>query len=86
MSVEQVGKRGRIVLGDETGIVRAFLFLDEHVRVNETIVLFGAESRVVKEHIEIQVPREGKVDRARRVIEEVDEKNDISAKEWIEAN
>ena len=62
------------------------MFLDESVKVNETIVVFGAESRVVKEHIEIQVPREGKVDKARRAIEQVDEKNDISAKEWIEAN
>lgn len=66
MSIEEVGKKGRIVLGDETGTVRAFLFLNEHIRVGESIVLFRAEARVVKEHIEVQVPREGRVDVARR--------------------
>lgn len=58
-------------MGDETAIVRAFLFADEQVKVGESIVLFGAEARVVKEHIEIQVPREGKVDKARRKVEDV---------------
>ncbi len=85
MSVESVGKKARVVLGDETAIIRAFLYENEPVKVGETVVVFGAEAKVMKEHIEIQVPREGKVDRARRAIEQVNEDFDISAKEWIEA-
>lgn len=86
MKVEPVGRKARVVLGDETAVIRAFLFENEHVKVGETVVLFGAEARVVKEHIEVQVPREGRVDRARRSIEQVNEAVDISAKEWVEAN
>ena len=85
MKVESVGRKARVVLGDETAIVRAFLFENEHIKVGETVVLFSAEARVVKEHIEIQVPKEGKVDRARRAVEDVNESVDISAKEWVEA-
>ncbi len=48
MSVEQVGKKARVVLGDETAIIRAFLFADEHIKVGESVVVFGAEARVVK--------------------------------------
>ena len=73
-------------MGDETAIIRAFLFDNENLKVGESVVLFGAESKVIKEHIEIQVPREGKVDKARKRVEEVNESFDISAKEWIEAN
>ena len=85
MKVELVGKKARVVLGDETAIIRAFLFENEHIKVGETVVLFSAGAKVVKEHIEIQVSREGKVDRARRAIEEVNETVDISEKEWVEA-
>lgn len=56
-------------MGDETAIIKAFLYADEHVKVGETVVLFGAEAKVIKEHIEIQVPREGKVDKARKQVE-----------------
>lgn len=73
-------------MGDETAIVRAFLFDSENLKVGESVVLFGAEAKVIKEHIEIQVPREGKVDKARKRVEDVNESLDISAKEWIEAN
>lgn len=73
-------------MGDETAIIKAFVFVDEHVKVGESVVLFGAEAKVIKEHIEIQVPREGKIDRARRQVEKTNEEVDISAKEWIEAN
>ena len=74
------------MLGDETAIIRAFLFADGRIQVGESVALIGAEARVVKEHIEIQVPREGKVCNARRKVEEVNETIDISAKEWVEAN
>jgi hypothetical protein len=73
-------------LGDETAIIGAFLSADELIQVGESVGFFGAEARVVKEHIQIQVPREGKIDKARRKVEEVNETFDISAKEWVEAN
>lgn len=73
-------------MGDETGLVRAFLFDNGNLIVGESIVLFGAEAKVIKEHIEVQVPREGKVDKARKRVEEVNESFDVSAKEWVEAN
>lgn len=46
-------------------------------------MLFKAEAPVIKEHIEIQLPR-GKVDIARREIKDVNKTNDVSAKEWVE--
>jgi hypothetical protein len=38
----------RVVLGDETGIVKGFLYANENIKEGETIVIFKAESRVVK--------------------------------------
>lgn len=72
-------------MGDETGTVRAFVYLDECVKEGNTVVIFKGEATVVREHIELQLMQRGKIDLARREIKEVNEKNDISAKEWIEA-
>jgi hypothetical protein len=83
--VEVVGKRARVVLGDETGVVKAFLWANnEALQVNSTVVLFRAEAAVVKEHIEVQLMERGKVDTARREVRDVNKNNDISAKEWVE--
>ena len=84
MSVEHVGKRCRVVLGDETGIVKAFLWNNPALEEGKTVVLFKAESAVVKEHIEILLMERGKVDEARREVRDVDKSNDVSAKEWVE--
>ena len=84
VSVEHVGKRCRVVLGDETGIVRAFLWNNDALEEGKTVVLFSAESAVVKEHIEAQLMERGKVDVARREVRDVDKTNDVSAKEWVE--
>lgn len=72
-------------MGDETAIVKAFLFFNEHVKVGESVVFLGAEARVIKEHIEIHVSRRGKIYKARKQVELVNEKVDISVKEWIRA-
>ena len=85
LSVEPKGKKGRIVLGDETGIVRAFMYLNESVQEGNTVVIFKAEATVVREHIELQLMERGKIDVARREVRDVNKENDISAKEWIEA-
>ena len=72
-------------MGDETGIVKAFLWANsEALKVDSTIVIFKAEASVVKEHIEIQLMERGKVDTARREVREVNKSVDISAKEWVE--
>lgn len=85
LSFEAVGKKARVVLGDETGTVKGFLFNGSGVlKEGVTIVLFKGEARVVKEHIEIQLMERGKIDIANREIKEVDKSIDISAKEWVE--
>jgi len=33
LKVESVGKKARVQLGDETAVIKAFLFEGEHVRV-----------------------------------------------------
>jgi len=49
------------------------------------VVVFRAESAVVKEHIELQLLPRGKVEKARRTVNDVNSSNDISAKEWVES-
>lgn len=84
VSVENVGKRCRVVLGDETGIVKAFLWQNAALEEGRTVVLFKAESIVNKEHIEVQLMERGKVDEARREVRDVNKAVDVSAKEWVE--
>jgi hypothetical protein len=38
----------RVVLGDETGVVKAFLFENDAIKQGNTIVIFRAEAAVVK--------------------------------------
>ena len=42
------GSNVRCVIGDETGIVNAFIPESEHLTVGKTVALFGAEAKVVK--------------------------------------
>lgn len=62
ISVEAVKNRVRVVLGDETGKVKGFFYENEALKEGNTIVIFRAEASVVKEHIEIQLPRNGKIE------------------------
>lgn len=71
-------------MGDETGIVKAFLWNNPSLKVGNTVVLFKAEAVVTKEHIEVQLMERGKVDAARRDVKDVNKTNDVSAKEWVE--
>jgi hypothetical protein len=41
----------RCVLADETGKVKAFLSKNEYLENGKSVILFGAEARVVNEHI-----------------------------------
>ena len=77
------GQRGnniRCVIGDETGLVNAFIPESEHLTVGKTVALFNAEARVVKEHIEIQKAR---VEPARNEIKNVKENFNLSDKAWV---
>ena len=80
MVTNNKGNNFRCTLGDETGVVNAFLAQSEHLVVGKTVALFGAEARVVREHIEIQRAR---VEAGRNPIEKVNEKHNISEKAWV---
>lgn len=74
----------RCVLGDETGVVNAFLTDSPEIQVDASIVLFNATAAVTKEHIELQLERNvGRVDKARRKVEKVNESFDLSEKAWV---
>lgn len=55
----------RVVLGDETGKVKGFFFENDAIKEGNTVVIFKAEAAVVKEHIEIQLPKGGKIEESR---------------------
>ena len=65
--------------------MKAFLYNNEALEVDQTVVLFKASANVNREHIEVQLMERGKVEVARREIRDVNKKVDISAKEWVEA-
>ena len=60
--------------------MNGFLQESEHLVVGKTVALFGAEARVVKEHIEIQRAR---VEIARNAIDKVNDKFNLSEKSWV---
>lgn len=74
------GNNVRCQLGDETGVVNAFLGENENLVVGKTVALFGAEAKVVREHIEIQRAR---VEPGRNPIDKVNDKFNISEKAWV---
>lgn len=68
------GGRGkyRCVIADDSGKANAFFpaFID--IGEGDSIVLFEARAEVVKEHIEIQLAREGgKIDISRRKVNKI---------------
>lgn len=75
----------RVVLGDETGIIKGFMYANDALQADNTVVIFRAEGAVVKQHIELQLMERGKVDIARRNITDVNKKYDVSEKEWVES-
>lgn len=86
ISAERVKNRVRLVLGDETGIIKAFIYDDDCLVEGNTIVLFKGEANVNREHIELVLMKGGRVEESRnRKINEVDSTVDISAKAWVES-
>ena len=51
----------RVVLGDETGIIKGFMYGNEALRVDETVVIFKGVANVIKEHIELGLMERGKI-------------------------
>ena len=46
-------------------------------------MLFSARSEVVKEHIEIQLDRRGRIEKSRRDVKGVNEEFNLSQKAWV---
>jgi hypothetical protein len=76
------GDKVRFILGDETGIVKAVLFPNANLICGRTVAIFGAEAKVVAEHIEIQ---QGRVTGSRNWIDKVNEEWNLSEKSWVPA-
>ena len=74
------GNNVRCVLGDETGTIKAFIAEASCIEVGKTVALFGADAKVVKEHIEIQRAR---AEPARVPIKDVNESFSVSEKAWV---
>ncbi len=81
--MQKVGNKLRCVIGDETGISNAFLFENENLHEGEYVVLFNARAEVVKEHIEIQLDRRGRIEKSRRNVASVNEEYNLSLKAWV---
>ena len=73
----------RCVLGDSTGIVNAFFPESEHLSTGNSVAIFGAEARVVREHIEVQIGPDGRINRARKEVSDVNESFNASSKSWV---
>lgn len=72
-----------MVVGDSTGISNAFIPNRIDLKEGDSIVLFGAEATVVKEHIEIQLAERGRVELSRKIVEKVSEEFNLSSKAWV---
>lgn len=46
-------------------------------------MFFNARSEVIKEHIEIQLDRRGRIEKSRRVVKDVNEEFNLSQKAWV---
>ncbi len=53
------------------------------MREGDSIVLFNAKAEVVKEHIEIQLDYQGRIDESRRQVDRVSEEFNLSSKAWV---
>lgn len=83
----KVGKKLRVIIGDDTGIAKGFFHENEAIQKNESIVIFKAEAKVVKGHIELQEQgRSTKIDISKKEVMEVNEKFDLSKTEWEEGD
>ena len=71
------------MIGDSTGISNAFLPSKIDMREGDSIVLFNAKAEVVKEHIEIQLDYQGRIDESRRQVDRVSEEFNLSSKAWV---
>jgi hypothetical protein len=54
----------RCTIGDDSGLVKAFLNDSPALRVGKSVALFDCEARVIKEHIELQC--RGRIETARK--------------------
>jgi len=72
------------VIGDETGVVRLSLWEDQRNEVQEgkTIFVENGYTTLVRGHLRLNVGKYGAIKDSKEEIEEVDEENDMSEKEF----
>ena len=69
------------MMGDETGMVKAFLADLDCIQENETIVLLNAIAKLNTGKIEIQMMKGGRIEYSKKIlIQWANNKNNISAK------
>lgn len=71
------------MIGDSTGVSNAFLPAKIEIKEGDSIVLFNASAKVVKEHIEIQLSRAGGLERSKDAVNTVSEEYNLSHKAWV---
>jgi hypothetical protein len=72
-----------VTLGDESGIVDAFVKNHPHIRVGNTINLKHCEVIIHNEHIQVQLMDNGKVELSNYALQQLNLKNNISKKSWM---
>lgn len=70
------------VLGDSTGIVDASFFNEDLVQKNAILAFKNVMSKVVREHIQIQRGRNGRIQETESTIRETNTTNNISARAY----
>jgi len=73
----------RCVLGDATGVTNAFLPHRIDIQEGDSIVLFNARAEVEKEHIEIQLANNGRIEISRKPVEKINDEFNLSSKAWV---
>jgi hypothetical protein len=73
----------KCTIGDESGLVRAFFPGSSPIRVGKSIALFDCEAKVVNQHIVVQIGRYGRIEVARKEVDKVNDKFNISDKSWV---
>jgi hypothetical protein len=71
------------VLSDSTGCVDASFFGTDDVRKNDSLLLKNVEAKVIKEHIQIQKGKYGKIYQTETEVRKTNTTLDISRKAYV---
>jgi len=83
---ERFGEKDRVfldcLLADETGCVNASFFGNDNVKSGDVLFLRGVLAKVVREHIQVQRGRYGRVTEGDGEIKNINTTNNISKKAY----